>query len=49
LAPALYEIAVRLFPTDKNLSLINVIKSVTDKVVPNLKKDKETGDIVTHK
>jgi len=48
LAPSLYELAVRLFPTEKNLSLINVIKQITDKVVPNLKKDKDSGDITTH-
>ncbi len=49
LAPLLYEVAVRLFPTEKSLSLINFLKGVTDKVIPNLKKDPETGDIVKHK
>jgi len=49
LAPLLYEIAVRLFPSEKNLSLINVVKQVVDKTIPNIKKDKDTGDWTTHK
>ncbi len=49
LAPTLYEIAVRLFPSEKNLSLINAGKSVLDKVIPNIKKDKDTGDWTIHK
>ncbi len=49
LLPILYEVAVRLFPSEKSLSLINAIKQVVDFVLPNLKKDKETGDITKHK
>ena len=38
ISPAAYELAVRLLPTSKSLSLINLTKSVADKVIPNLKK-----------
>jgi hypothetical protein len=38
ISPIIYEIAARLFPTPKDISIINGIKSLADSVIPNLKK-----------
>lgn len=35
IAPLVYEIAIRLFKTKKDLSIINAIKDMADKQVPN--------------
>ena len=49
LSVLVYEIIARLLPTQKSVSLINAIKVISDKVIPNLKRDPQTGDLTTHK
>lgn len=35
ISPVVFEVAARLFPTQKSLSIINGVKKVTDFVIPN--------------
>jgi hypothetical protein len=48
LGPIVFEVAARLLPTQKSLSIINAVKVIADKVIPNLKKDSVTGEVSKH-
>ncbi len=48
LGPVVFEIIARLMPTERSLSIINGIKTVADKVIPNIKKNAVTGDVTKH-
>lgn len=49
LGPIIFEVAARLIPSQKSVSIINAIKVVADKVIPNLKNDEVTGEVTRHK
>jgi len=38
LGPLAYELAIRLFPSEKSRSIINLLKKSADRAVPNIKK-----------
>lgn len=44
IGPIVYELAVRLIPSAKSLSIINAVKKTADVVVPNLRKEGGTHD-----